>query len=451
MNLEQLRNKTVVLLGKSRTFAMDEFEEQLRLHAITLACDTQDFREPPALIIEGKMMSPYQQIQSEELYEKKVAPFVSIDVLEELLARNIHEESLLMALKLSRDKERLLAFLKNRALSDSLFLRLLGLYDFRGEDFFENDANRDVSAAFIERFYKNIERNHNVQYATLGLVHLVAQTSDPLLLQTLVQLEPLRKALKSEDKSANLSILLSIASHPAASEDILALFVKNGSLPLQKIVAMREDCPERLQNKLYETNEREIWESLSKNPALSFALAQKLAGEYGMYIAAHRVLDEAFFELLFGAFAPSLACNPTLGVQMQLRLFERGEPVVDYALASNGAIESALWEKLLAKGDARVAEALYANKRAPQEKLLEARTKEHLHKALACNPASPKQLLQELSHSQNPEVLQALAQNENTPVEVLYQLGLDSRLERFVKENKSFGKHIQTHNIGWMV
>ncbi len=124
---------------------------------------------------------------------------------------------------------------------------------------------------------------------------------------------------------------------------------------------------------------------------------------------------------------------------------------MDYALASNGAIESALWEKLLAKGDARVAEALYANKCTPQEKLLEARTKEHLHKALACNLASPAQLLQELSHSQNPEVLQALAQNENTPVEVLYQLGLDSRLERFVKENKSFGKHIQTHNIGWMV
>ena len=52
--------------------------------------------------------------------------------------------------------------------------------------------------------------------------------------------------------------------------------------------------------------------------------------------------------------------------------------------------------------------------------------------------------------SKDIEVLLALAKNENTPVDVLYQLQLDSRLERSVKENPSFGKHIQTDNIGWI-
>lgn len=451
MNLEQLRNKTVLLLGKSRAFASDEFEEQLRLHAIALACDTQALAEPPALIIEGKMMSPYEQQASDALYEKKAAPFIGIDLFEELLARNINEESLLMALKLGRDKERLLAFLKNGALSDRFFLRLVKLYDFNGEDFFENDANRDVTAALIERFYKNIERNHNVQYATLGLVHLVAQTSDSLLLETLVQLEPLRKALASEEKSANVSILLSIASHPATSQEILALFVKNGSLALQKIVAMREDCPEGLQNKLYETNEGEIRENLSKNPALSFALAQKLLPEYGANLAANRVLDREFFELFFEGFAASLASNLSLDAWMQQRLFERGDFEVLYALACNKALEANLWERLFEKGDEKILEALFANEAAPQEKLLEAFKEERWHEALACNDSTPIKVLQELSHSQNPEVLRALAKNENTPIEVLYQLGLDSRFERYVKENKAFGRHIQTHNIGWTV
>ena len=44
----------------------------------------------------------------------------------------------------------------------------------------------------------------------------------------------------------------------------------------------------------------------------------------------------------------------------------------------------------------------------------------------------------------------ALAKNESTPIELLYQLQLDSRYERAVKTNAGFGKHIQTQNIGWL-
>jgi len=47
--------------------------------------------------------------------------------------------------------------------------------------------------------------------------------------------------------------------------------------------------------------------------------------------------------------------------------------------------------------------------------------------------------------------LKSLAKNINTPVEILYQLHLDSRLERIVKENPAFGKHIMVENIGWQV
>jgi len=49
------------------------------------------------------------------------------------------------------------------------------------------------------------------------------------------------------------------------------------------------------------------------------------------------------------------------------------------------------------------------------------------------------------------KVLEALAKNSATPIEILYQLQLDARLERIVKENASFGKHIQENNIGWEV
>jgi hypothetical protein len=57
--------------------------------------------------------------------------------------------------------------------------------------------------------------------------------------------------------------------------------------------------------------------------------------------------------------------------------------------------------------------------------------------------------LESLYATNDPEVHAALAANTATPVELLYQLSLDRRFERAVKTNPAFGKHIQTHNIGW--
>lgn len=56
------------------------------------------------------------------------------------------------------------------------------MYSLEVKIFLENDDNRDVSAALIGRFYENIERNHNVQYATTGIYHLVQQTTNEQLL-----------------------------------------------------------------------------------------------------------------------------------------------------------------------------------------------------------------------------------------------------------------------------
>ena len=82
-------------------------------------------------------------------------------------------------------------------------------------------------------------------------------------------------------------------------------------------------------------------------------------------------------------------------------------------------------EKLLGNAEEDLAEALYENSATPQAILTQAYENPHYH--------------------------EALAKNENTPVEILYQLQLDSRYERYVKTNAGFGKHIQSENIGWMV
>ena len=414
MNLETLKNQTLLLLGKTRAFTGEEFLSQLEAHGISL---TYEMNDEVRFIVEGRMMSPYEQNSSDALYEEKKYEFLSIDVLEKLLADAMDADVLLMSLKLSNDKARLKAFLQNSMLSDALFFKLLKMYSWNGEDFFENDDNRDVSAALISRFYQNIERNHNVQYATTGIYHLIEQTQNAALLEAISALEPVRM-------------------HPK----------------LKKSLAMHKDTPKSVLKKFLKQDDAVAKEAMAYNPSLDVTLIKELAKSRDLaeILAQNVKLDEALFSLL-GDFKTALAMNETLSKEMQTQLLAVDDAQINHALASNRALTKESVQKLLACNDTKLNAALYANPATPKDVLEEAFEDVNNHSYLAKNPAMPPQLLEAMFHEGDAVVLDALARNENTPVAVLYQLQLDSRFDRAVKTNAAFGKHIQSENIGWMV
>jgi hypothetical protein len=244
---------------------MDEFASQMKFHKVSVV---SSYSDDVALVVEGKMMTPYEQNASGALYEEygSALEFVGIDVFEREVARYIDANTLLMSLKLSRNKERLKSFLQNSMIEDTLFFKLLKMYAWGGEDFFENDDNRDVSAAIILRFYKDIERNHNVQYATSGFIHLLAQTDNKELIRAILELEPLQKI-----NSANTKI--------------------------KTLIAMRHDCDEAMQMALYTSDEPSVLEALCKNENLSKTLLEKLLKEpeFAPLLARYAKLDDAMF------------------------------------------------------------------------------------------------------------------------------------------------------------
>lgn len=450
MKLENLKHKTVLLFGKSRAFSLDEFVAQLGYQNITLATE---YSEDVAYVIEGKMMTPYEQNTSDKLYEEKKVEFVSIDIFERELACGMDEETLLMSLKLSHDRTRLKSFLQNSMISDALFLKLLKMYAWSGEDFFENNDNRDVSAAFIVRFYENIERNHNVQYATLGFMHLVSQCKDASVIEAIASLEPLQRSFQSDARDANYSIVTTIATHFLTPSSVLKMLIKKSNSYVKTLIAMRADCNAPMQNILFENGDELVKEALSHNVNLDKDIAKILIQDvlYAKNIAKHIRLDEAIFELLVQKYPTELAHNEYITHEMQNKLFEISDEEVRVALAANVLIDEDIVAKLVQSGSEDINFALYANAKVAPKNLVQAYENNKNYLALSYNPNTPDFILQLLLHTGDIKILEGLAKNPSTPIEILYQLQLDARLERFVKENPSFGKHIVSENIGWIV
>jgi len=413
MNYEKYSGKSVLLLGKTRSLNGVEFETLLKLHAINTV---KSFDDTVALIIEGKMMNPLELQESARLYESHEVPIVDIGAIEKWLCGSIEPNRLLMSLKLSRDQERLVNFLQNSYITDELFFKLLKLYDWQGEGLFDNDENRNVTAAIIGRFYQDLERNHNVQYAMSGLAHLVEKYGTRELITGISELSPIAKELKNPNESSLKGVLDAMALHSATSESLLRVLLKERAY----LLAHRE--PLALEQELLALDDATIHRSLAQNSTLSPEGADLLEQKYPELIASFYPLDEVRFERLTGN-SVALASNNTLTASMQERLMEMKDEAVFSALAQNTVLSLEHLETLFALNQYAV--------------------------ELASNTSLSKQHLEMLYQSANPEILMALASNTSTPVEILYQLSLDQRTERAVKTNPAFGKHIQTYNLGW--
>jgi len=414
MNYEEFVGKSVLLLGKSRSLNKEEFEALLKLHNIVLL---KRYESSVALIIEGRLMNPLEQEESAHLYAINAAPIVSIDPIEQWLCGSIEPNRLLMSLKLSNDQSRLVDFIQNRYISNELFFKLLKLYDWQNEGLFDNDTNRDVTAAIIGRFYGDLERNHNVQYAMSGLAHLIERYGNSELIEAISELSPIQKELKEGSDRSLFGVLDAMAIHPQTSERILRLLMEKRA----DWVAQR--VPLALEKELLALNDPSINRLLASNVSLSPETSLILEADYPETIASQTRLDNTSFERLFCAYASALASNRSVTLTMQKRLFDTGSETVLRELSMNPSLNEALLIELYRKGN--------------------------FYPELASNPSLPLALLEELSHKMQSEILSALAANPSTPVEILYQLSLDRRYERSVKTNPTFGNHIQTHNIGW--
>ncbi len=437
MNLENYKNKKVSLFGKPRAFDVDTLAGVLQRYGITL---TEGFDEESTLVIEGAVMPTPLQLKAEELYESGSVEFVDIDDFEREAARHIDPKKLLMSLKLTNDQTRLVAYLQNDHIDNTLFLQLLKLYDFNSENFFENDTNRDVSAALIRRFYDEYEKNHNIQYSNVGLVNMIEHSSDPLLLETLFALQPTQKAL-SDTTDPNAKLIQMMAMHPSSTPAMLARIIDSAQKEYILYVASRDYLDTKLQSALLTLDDKEIDELLAASKELERTTVETLLQRgLGQRLAQNLTLTEELFTLLKEF--PSIGANTSLTSKMQQELFKSSPEYLPY-LAQNSACT--LTEELLALEDAHITSLVMRHHDITSlEKLPEG-----FEADAAQNEHTPKELLAALFERNEQSINEKLASNPATPIDILYQLSFDPRYAHSVKQNPSFGEHIKTtHAIG---
>lgn len=438
MILEQLKNKKVLFFGKSRAFSQEELNTQLAFHNITLVKQVEDNIH---FIIEGALMTPYEINESEKLYELKQFTFISLEIFETNLTKAIDEKTLLMSLKLSKSSLRIQNFLQNNLISDQLFLKILPLYNWNNEDFFDNNENRDITATLIRRFYKNIHTNHNVEYAPSGLTHLLTQTTNEELIKSIYFLPPLQK---------HLHIIELIASHPKTHIDIQTEILHSAHDQALIFLAQRENLHYNIQKELLKKNNLNISKALANNTSLDHKLIPLFHSSLIPFIAQNIVLTNKQFQLFLPKYKTHLAKNPSLTIQQQLELIQIPDQSTLKNLASNTMLHQEVIPQLLQNLQSIETE-IYKNSALPQHYLIEAYKEEKHHKDLAKNINTPKNILIKLASSHISEVLISIAQNPSTPIETLYQLQLNAKLTKYVKENPTFSQHIQTQNIGWLL
>ncbi len=445
MNMDALKNSSVLLLGKPRAFSMSEFEKQLRHHHITVmrSADIREQSHEICAVIEGGLLNPLEQDLLEQRYFENAIPIVRMDTLEHELARHLNANTLLMSLKLTKDKERLHGFLTNALIDEGIFIKLLKLYDFNGEGFFDTDANRDVTTALIERFYDNLEQNHNIQYISMGVVELINKSTNAELIDVMASLSIVKHSLRHGGDALMEAVLFALAQHRDLALVHQIRIAQSDREALCLVLASREGLDPSVEALLLQSQHQAVLTALASNARLSSAGVAQLLETHEEQIIAHVRIHETYFESFCRRNPVALAANPTLSSVMFVQLLALNRHAVDLALATNVSLPHTVALALYERDNMEVKQRLACNVSLEKSLLEHFLEEETWHESLAKNPALDEQTIYRLYRNTNRNVLEALAANEATPLDILYELLLDMHFEPIVRQNSALNTKYQ--------
>jgi len=441
MNTIDYENENIFFTGRTNRIDLEELEKYLMQKGAVLT----DCIEKANIVIKGK----YTPLTIEdELYElsKTCIDIIEIDTLEEEFSKNLDIDSILLAIKISKNQERLIKLLNNEFFSDEIFIKLLKLYDFKDEDIYDTDENRDVCTKIAERFCSLVETNHNIQYSPIGVYYTALEAQDSKLLEVIYNMPNYSISDKNAQDDQPISLKEVVALNPNSSKTMHLQIIKNNNINELRFLALNDSISPMIQKKLYEKNIKEVNISLIKAGNFDNELIEEFLKDETLRKELLKVVDlnDELFERIYKDLDDIsiiyLSSNPSLNINMIESIFSKNIDNANINLLKNKNCSNDKIEDFFNKNDKVYNISIAHNESISKEQFekLYALEDFDVNISLASNISSPKDILTSLSKLQDKYINETLCANISTPINVLLQYQYDGGLKPIISNNDTF-------------
>jgi len=444
--LASSQGKSFLFLGREGLFTKEEIVRFLKKDGITV---TKYLEEGVVATVEHSSLNPVEDDISNDAYDAKIPSF-SLDEFEKLLSSGINDDELLMGIKLSNDQERVFRLLGNENISETLFVKLLMMYEWNEEEE-DNKEDRDTIMYTLKRYIDIKPNEADLLYSYLTLRRLATEATNPKLLLALIGFQNFEFLIRGKEK---VTLRETIARNEHLDAELIS---KLTSLRDSKVdVAMAcNPCVEiKLLQGLFAKNKEKIDEALATNEniddvlfdalleksekAIQLLLLSQPMNEERLMLVDKHVLDSVLFA--------TIGANERLERTVIDTLVARDNEALICHLAANDTLTEEQITNIYAKGLISSFEYLATNPVTPVEMLemfYEKFDESVIHVALAHNKSTPESILRALFDRDEFEIQQSMASNASVPLDILEVLKVDTRLQNELSKNEIFVKEYE--------
>ncbi len=439
-----IKNKKIYFCGRGDQLDYKELEKFLLQNNVIFVPSIDQAQ----LIIEGGLTPLHIQ---DKIFQasKDGIEVISIEEFEKFYSNNFSVNSTLMAAKLTKDNERLVKLLQNKYFNDETFIKILKQYNFKNIALYDTDESRDVCRAIVNRFCTLVNRNHNIQYAPIGIYYTALETYNSDLLDIIYNMPDYSISDRTAKDDQPLSLKEVVALNPNSYKSIQIEILKNNNIDELIFLARNTNISNDIKQALKDKNNKDITIALIKEQNyildnLDDVLEDETIKE--IFLKYYNFDTDTFNNLikkdLNDIDIVHLSYNQSLDSSMINILEKYNIDNSIIALLKHDNISNELIKKYLKIDDKIYNIAIAHNTKLTKEQYQELYDKNDLDVdiSLASNTSVDAKILEDLYNKKNDMINKALCLNISTPINILMQLQLDNELKLLVKENITYQK-----------
>lgn len=409
--------------------------------------------EEANLLIEGNRTTPDI---SDKLYnaKKEGKELIEIQVLEKEFSDNFKVNNTIMAIKLTKDMDRLLKLLKNKYFNNDTFVQLLKFYDWKQTVLYEDDMSRDICTVITKRFCSLAITNHNIQHSPIGIYYTALETNHSALLEQIYLMPEFKISDRNAKEDQPLTLKEVVALNPNTSVAVQQQILQNKDPRELYFLASNHNVSKNILEQLQSINNDEITLALIKagNYQIGNLMDEKFQKEIFVYQPfTQEIFNKICKELHDDLSWIYLSQNDSLNSSMIDMILEKNIDNATINLLKNENLSFDSAQNYLKKNDKIFNIALAHNNNLTQEQyaLLYNTNDLDVLMSLANNHSVESELLTLIYEIDNRMIHECLAGNPNTPFDLLMQLMLDTSHKMIVTENLTYREKIK-ETIGHM-